>query len=113
MKLQELRTSLYSYVTDGHLILTGVQPVVEYQDGKRTDNHVGTSYEVVAENDGYRKFRVKVNSLTPLITQEQLKASKQKHYVQFENAIAVPYRTQSGEYELSITATAVNFVKEQ
>lgn len=94
------------------LILVDVQAVYEYKDGKRTESRIGTRYIVVAEDAGYEKFSVKVANPTPLLTAEQLQSSKQTYHVKFENAIAKPYRTQSGDFELSITATAVNFVKE-
>lgn len=101
----------FDIVVDGaNLILVDIVPYYEYQDGKRTDNLQGYKF-VVVEDKSYEKFAVKIPSIVPAITKEQMVASKEKIRVSFKNAIAKPYKTYSGEYELSVTATGINIEK--
>lgn len=79
---------------DGVFILLGVEQDVEYVDGKRTDNVIGTKYEVV-DTLGFEKIKVKVKGqLEPIISNEELQTmrdSGKKVAVEFINGIDTLY----------------------
>ena len=110
INLAKIKIPLTAVVDGANLILVDVSPYYAYVDGKKTDNQLGHKYLVV-EDKNFDKFFVKVPSATPIITSEQLSEAKQRIMVTFENGVARPYRTQNGEYDLSITATAVAIAK--
>ena len=98
-------------VTEGaNLILLEVNPYYQYQNGVRSNEIEGYRYTVVEEKK-YEKFSVKIPSTAPAFTNEQIASAKAKIYVTFVNGIAKPYRTQSGEYALSISASSVSTIK--
>lgn len=111
IRLQNLEIPLTVITKGAKLICLEVAPTFSYENGKRTDSQIGTTYTVV-ETQNFEKFKVKVANLTPVLTQEQIDSSKERVYLTFENAIAKPYRTQSGEYDLSISATNVVLAKQ-
>lgn len=110
MNLSKLNIPFVPVVAEGRLILLKVEPYYTYENNKRTDKLAGYKYTVVEDKD-FDKYVVKIQCATPAITQEQIDSTKQKMTVTFENASAKPYRTQSGDYELSITATGISIVK--
>lgn len=101
----------FNIVTGGaEVVLLSVAPYYAYADGQKTDSMLGYKYGVV-DMKNFDKFTVKVPSKAPVITQEQLDASKERIKVTFENAIAKPYRINGGDYDLSITANGINLIK--
>ena len=110
MLLTKLNIPLEVITGDAHQILLEVAPYYAYADGKKTDTLVGYRYTVV-EDRNFEKFSVKIPSSTPAVSQENIDTAKQRIFVTFENAFAKPYRTQNGDYDLSISATGINLVK--
>lgn len=110
MNLSKLNIPFVPVVTDGNLILLKSEPYYIYENGKKTDKLGGYKFTVVDDKD-YDKYAVKIPSNVPAISQDQIDSAKNKLLVSFENAFAKPYRTQSGDYELSISATGINIVK--
>jgi len=110
MQLSKLNIPFNIVVNDANIILLGVAPYYEYVDGKKTENLLGYKYNIV-EDKTFEKFSVKIASKAPVITPEQIDSSKERIKVAFENAFAKPYRTFSGDYDLSVTATGISIVK--
>lgn len=110
MNLSKLNIPFVPVVAEGNLILLKVEPYYIYENGKKTDKLGGYKFTVV-EDKNFDKYAVKIPSAAPAITQEQIDSAKQKLIVTFENAFAKPYRTQSGDYELSISATGILITK--
>ena len=110
MNLLKLNIPLQVVTNGANLILLEVAPYYAYEDGKKTDNLIGHRYTVV-EDKNFEKFIVKVPSSDPAISQENIDSAKQRFSVSFDNAFAKPYRTHSGDYELSISATGISIVK--
>lgn len=101
----------FSVVVNGaNTLLLNVAPYYEYVDGKKTDSQLGYKYTVV-EDKTFEKFSVKIASKAPVITQEQIDSSKERLKVTFDNAIAKPYKTFNGEYDLSVTASGITILK--
>lgn len=110
MQLSKLNLPLDVIIGGANQILLEVTPYYAYMDGKKSDTILGYRYTVV-EDKNFEKFSVKIPSSVPAISQESIDSSKQRIIVTFDNAIAKPYRTQSGEYDLSISATGINIAK--
>lgn len=101
----------FPIVLDGaNTILLGVMPYFEYKNGRKTDTLLGYKYLIV-EDKNFEKYAVKIAGEKPLISQEQIEQSKGRIHVTFENAVAKPYRTNTGDYDLSISATGISIVK--
>ena len=110
MLLTKLQIALGSIIEDANLFLLDVMPYYEYNDGKKTENLLGYRY-IVVEDSSFEKFSVKVPSTVPVINKEQLERSKERIRVTFENGYAKPYRTVTGDYDLSFSATGINIIK--
>lgn len=110
MHISKLLIPLEVVVQGAKLILLDVTPYYEYQDGRKTDKMLGYKYQVV-EDVNFEKLTVKIPSTTPAITKEQLESTKERIKVTFTDALAKPYRLNSGEYDLSITATSIAVTK--
>lgn len=110
MQFSKLNIALGTIIEDANLLLIDVMPYYEYNDGKKTENLLGYKY-TVAEDKTFDKFSVKVPSTVPAITKEQLERSKERIRVTFENGYAKPYRTVTGDYDLSFNATGINIIK--
>lgn len=110
MQLSKLNIPFNIVIDNANTILLGVAPYYDYVNGKKTDNQLGYKYTVV-EDKTFEKFNVKIASKAPVITQEQIDASKERIKVAFENAIAKPYRTTYGDYDLSVSATGISILK--
>lgn len=110
IKLESLRIPLDVITNGANLILVSVRDVFEYKDGKKSNNKIGISYEIV-EDSNYEKMSIKVIGETkPIVTNEEISNNKDKILVNFVNCIAKPYRTANGSYALSISATEVTLV---
>jgi len=110
MQLSKLNIPFNIVVNDANTLLLGVAPYYEYVDGKKTEKLLGYKYNIV-EDKTFEKFSVKIASKAPVITQEQVDASKERIKVTFENAFAKPYRTTYGDYDLSVSATGISILK--
>lgn len=64
-------------------ILAGVRPWYEYLDGKRSGKQLGLIY-ILVNRSGYDKINVKVRSLTPVITNDEIEASATEIFVKAE-----------------------------
>lgn len=64
-------------------ILVRIKPLFEYKEGEKTELQIGLIY-VVLNCAGYDKVNVKVKSLVPLISKEEIEESPQPIFVAFE-----------------------------
>ncbi len=83
---------------------------MEYVNGKRTDNIVGTTYTVVQNGGTYEKFNVKVADVEYAIEQEYIANSKSPIFVEFENAVCKIYTDANGRAQVSVKADNINIV---
>lgn len=98
-------------VTEGaDLILLDVSEYFEYVDGKATNHRLGFKYRV-GDTKHFEQFSVKVPEKDAVISRDDLKNAKTPIKVAFADAFCKPYRTDSGVYDLSITARSVSLVK--
>lgn len=79
---------------DGVFVLLWIEQEVEYVDGKRTNNIIGTKYEVV-DTLGFEKIKVKIKGqLEPIISNEELQTMRdngKKVAVEFINGVDTLY----------------------
>lgn len=111
ISLTKLATPLGNLTSSESFALLNVSPVYEYEAGKRTENVIGTKYNV-ADPETFEKFDVKVMSLKPVITQEQLEAEEERVWVEFNGAIVKPFKAEFGSALCTVTADSVWIVKD-
>lgn len=90
------------------LALLHSRPLVRYENGKPTDDVIGTTYEVVQVGGDFEKFNVKVLDLDTAITEKEIKESKEQIYVDFDNAVCKLYTDSAGRIQVSVKADSIN-----
>ena len=106
LDLSKVTFPLSLVIGNSKLILIGARPTMEYVNGKRTDNIVGTTYTVVQNGGTYEKFNVKVAD----VEQEYIANSKSPIFVEFENAVCKIYTDANGRAQVSVKADNINIV---
>lgn len=109
--LSKLATPLSNLTSSESFALLNVSPVFEYEAGKRTENIIGTKY-TVADPETFEKFDVKVMSLKPLLSQEQLEAEDERVWVEFSGALVKPFKAEFGSALCTVTADSAWIVKD-
>lgn len=90
------------------LVLLHSKPQFRYENNKVTDEQVGYQYEVITNGGDFDRFWVKVSDMENVITEDEIKASKDKVVVNFNDAICKLYTDQSNHIQVSIRAKAIN-----
>lgn len=98
MKLQNLYLDLNKSGLNSFL-LTGKKPWFNYQNGKRTNEQLGTTYEVALPNHQLDKINVHVKDDNGTVEPNM-------QQVKFKNLEAEPYPNYSNPSEVGIRATA-------
>lgn len=88
----------------GAVVLLGIADLMEFVDGKPTNNVIGQKLTVVCPDNMYEKFVVKVKGGKPAITNEQLQQKGGQAKITLKNLTGKFYKTNSGEYALSCSA---------
>ena len=88
----------------GTVVLLGIADLMEFVDGKPTNNVIGQKLTVVCPDNMYEKLTVKVKGGKPAITSEQLQQRGGQAKIVLKNLTGKFYRTNSGEYALSCSA---------
>lgn len=88
----------------GAVILLGIADLMEFVDGKPTNNVIGQKLTVVCPDNMYEKLTVKVKGNKSAITSEQLQQRGGQVNIVLKNLTGKFYRTNSGEYALSCNA---------
>lgn len=88
-------------------ILTGIRPAFKYEDGSRTDERVGTTYEVSLPALGYEKIRVRVSGEQSV--SDEILEDRDFHNVKFDNLIAYFYFV-NNQVGISASADKVTLV---
>ena len=65
LKINNLKVDLSSL--GSNFILTGIRPYYKYDNGKRTNEILGQSYEVAIVEQSFEKMNVKIPNLVPLV----------------------------------------------
>lgn len=108
--VRDMEIPLIALTKGASLILLGCKPTYEYINQQRSESVIGYTYTVV-DNQKFNKIQVKVESTSPLLTDEQISTAKEHIFVKFEQAIIKLYITQSGDVEFSIKATGISLQK--
>lgn len=96
--------------SDGSALAVGIADGFEYVNGKRTENQTHKKVEAVMPNNKYEKVTVKVDGVKNPLTPELIAQGGGTVKVKFKGLTGKFYRTNSGEYALSCTATGVEVV---
>ncbi len=84
--------------------MLGIADLMEFVDGKPTNNVIGQKLTVVCPDNMYEKLTIKVKGGKPAITNEQLQQKGGQVKITLKNLTGKFYRTNSGEYALSCSA---------
>lgn len=87
-------------------ILAGSKPWYEYKDGKRADKPSGLTY-ILINRLGYEPVNVKISSMTPIISNEEIEASETDIRVEAEGFEGVVYNNNG---KISISGKAERLV---
>lgn len=99
-------------VCNGEIFLiVGFKEIREYLNGAYTDKVIGLKYEVIAQENGYKSFTIKVADTTPIITKEELNA-KGSIKATAKGFIGSFYKNkETGDYLFTAKADAIEVVK--
>lgn len=102
--LRVLTLAMVQVLGDTKAILVSVSDDVEYgEDSKPTGKVLGVKYGVVCPAVRYMPLTVKVPTLAPIITQEQIDATAEPIWITFDGFIGRLYQMRG---ELGITCKA-------
>lgn len=109
IKPENLIISLETVAGSKKVILVNTAESKVYKDGKVTEEIDGYRYEVVALDNKYEKFQVKVEGTNPIVTQEAIDASDKPIYVTFDGFEGRFYMN-SQSHSYMFTAKAKNMI---
>lgn len=108
INISNVTFALAQIIGDAKLALLHSRKTFRYENGKATDDVIGTTYEVVQLGGDFEKFNVKVPDTETAISEDEIKASTEPVYVEFENAICKLYTDNAGRIQVSVKADAIN-----
>lgn len=103
INIQDLRIDPKSL--GNSFLLTDITPVVEYKDGKRTDNVVGYRYEVAVVAHKLNKIGIKIDG------PKQLELQEMQSVVFTGLEIKMYQDFKSNQVRLTATAESIKFAK--
>lgn len=111
IEVSDIKVTLENFtVPNVPLQLLSVSDFFAYSDGQKTDNRLGTRYEVIQPAGRYPRFSVKVLDSSSAITQDDvetaLKTSKAIK-VEFLNAVCKLYVDSNRNIKVSICADGI------
>lgn len=106
--IKKLSFPLSQIVGNAKLVLLHSRKTYRYENGRPTEEVIGTTYEVVQLGGDFEKFSVKVSDTETAITEEELKASNEQLFVEFDNAVCKLYTDNSGRIQVSVKADSIN-----
>ncbi len=109
MRISDLKITKEQFTNVGPIILVDVREVFAYKDGERTDHLQGFKYHVIAPKRKYDSAYVRVDGLTPIITNEELEESDTPVIVDFEGFEGRFYKY-NNDYAFTAKATAIKIV---
>lgn len=110
VKTDRLSISLEDILPSNRFILREVNPVFIYENKQRTDKIWGYKYKLV-DTQVFEIFEVKVESKTPLVTQQTIDNSD-PIWVALDSAIVKPNKIEFGKAQCSVTAQNITILKE-
>lgn len=107
INISKISFPLSQLLGETDLILLGATATYEYVDGKKTDNIVGTTYEIVQNGGTYEKFKVKVSDADLPVESDFIKNATNPIFVEFTNPICKLYTDNRGQIQVSVKADAI------
>lgn len=111
IKILDIRLPFQVIAKGDTALMVEVAPVFDYdKDGKRTDKQVGNKYKLVLPNAGYETIVAKVIEDKPVVTNEEIAAKGGAIKVKPKNFEAKFYKTVSGDYALTASASGLEVI---
>lgn len=109
LDISKIRLKLEQVIPPEHkLLLLHSKVWRKYEDGKATDEVLGTQYEVVVNGGDFDKFWVKVEDAGIGITEDEIQSSKEKMIVTFKDAVCTLYTDARNQIQISVKAKAID-----
>ena len=109
INVSNIKFSLEQILGDNpQLILLHCKEWVEYKNGKATTNRLGSQYEVIENGGDFNRFWVKIEDSEPAVTEDELRISKERTFVSFDNAVCTLYVDATNHIQISVKASAIN-----
>lgn len=102
--------SLLQVAGSEQVLLTGCLPIKDFVDGKPTDKIIGYRYTLVAPQNKYESFTVKVEQASPAISPEELEAKGGTVKVKIKGFQGRFYRDRNKEYQFTAKAESVEVI---
>lgn len=107
LNLSNVTFTLSQLIGNVKLILLNARPTFEYANGVKTENILGTTYEVVTDGGNYDKFSIKVPDSDTAISNDDIRNSTEPLYVDFENTVCKIYTDNAGHIQVSVKADSI------
>jgi len=107
IKITDLKCNLLLIAHGEQLILTDCQPVKQFVDGKPTDTIVGYRYTIVAPQNKYESFTVRIDQATPAITPDELEAKGGTVKCKLKGFEGKFFKNKQNEYQFTAKADSL------
>lgn len=108
-KINRFSIALADFTQSAEFVLLAVTPVFLYKDAVKTDEVIGQKYQV-ADPLTFEAFEIRVDHVTPIVTQSEIEHADDRFFVTFENALLKPFKIEYGKIVCTITADSVKLV---
>lgn len=109
INVSNIKFSLEQILGDNtQLILLHSKDWFEYKNGKVTTTRLGTQYEVIENGGDFNRFWVKIADEFPAVAEDELKVSKERVFVTFNDAVCTLYVDGTNHIQVSVKATEIN-----
>ncbi len=111
MKPNSINLNLENIAKSSSVRVIDVAPRFEFKDGERTDNHTGTTFTLIAENNAFEKFKISTSDTKDVVTKEQIEQGT-PIFLSFEGFVGKFYwNTRLNDWALSCKAEKAMVVK--
>lgn len=108
--IAKLVFSLLMVAGSDSVLITEITSIKEFIDKKPTDKILGFSYTVVAPQNKFTEFKIKVEQAAPVITPEELEAKGGTVKAKIKGFEGHFYKDRNGIYQFTSKATAIEVI---
>lgn len=110
IKITDIQLTLEQVAHSTNVLLIDCKPVKEFVDGKPTDKIVAYNYVVVAPQNKFANFSVKIEGASSLVSSEQIQSNGGNIEVTFSGFIGRFFRSKTGDYLFTSKATGLEIL---
>lgn len=111
MDVNEFAMPLSEKVKSTKFVLLETLPSFKYVDGVPTKEIIATRY-IVADSVSYKSYEVKVPNPKPILSQDAIDNATTPVYVEFEQALIIPYDVKFKKAYSKVYAQGIRVAKE-